>query len=48
VIEGVSLVSNYRNTYGAIVKSEGMDGLLDRLEQSIKQYRATPGPDKAP
>jgi len=48
VIEGVSLVSNYRNTYGAIVKSEGMGGLLNSLEQTIKQYRATPGPDRAP
>lgn len=48
VIEGVSLVSNYRNTYGAIVKSEGIDGLLESLEQSIKEYRATPGSERRP
>ena len=27
VIEGVSLVNNYRNTFSLIVKNEGMDGL---------------------
>ncbi len=43
VIENVSLISNYRNTYTAIVRSEGMDGLLDSLENSIKQYKAGPG-----
>ena len=39
VIEDVSLISNYRNTYSAIVKSEGIGGLLDNLETSIRQYR---------
>ena len=40
VIEGVSLVSNYRNTFAAIVKSEGMDGLLLNLQGSIDKYKA--------
>lgn len=40
VIEGVSLVNNYRNTFDAIVKSEGMDGLLRDLEGRIAKHRA--------
>lgn len=37
-IEGVSLVSNYRTVYSTIVKREGMRGLLDDLEDQIRQY----------
>jgi phospholipid transport system substrate-binding protein len=33
VIEGVSLISNYRSTYQQIVRREGMQGLLARLEE---------------
>ena len=40
VIEGVSLISNYRNTFAAIVKSEGMDSLLLNLQGSIDKYKA--------
>ena len=43
VIEGVSLVSNYRNTFAAIVKSEGMDGLLLNLQDSIDKYKSEQG-----
>ena len=43
VIEGVSLVSNYRNTFSAIVKTEGMDGLLIDLEAKISAYKAKHG-----
>ena len=39
VIEGVSLVNNYRNTFSAIIKSEGMDGLLVDLEGRIATYK---------
>jgi len=39
VIEGQSLVSNYRGVYKAMVKQEGMNGLLDNLESSLKKYR---------
>ena len=28
LLKGVSLVSNYRSTFAAIVKNDGMDGLL--------------------
>ncbi len=40
VIEGTSLVNNYRNTFDAIVKSQGMDGLLKDLEGRIASYKA--------
>lgn len=43
VIEGVSLVNNYRNTFEAIVRAQGMDGLLKDLEGRIANYRATRG-----
>lgn len=43
VIEGVSLVSNYRNTFNAIVKSEGMEGLLTDLENRIAAYKTKHG-----
>jgi phospholipid transport system substrate-binding protein len=33
IIEGVSLISNYRSTYQQLVRREGMDGLLARLEE---------------
>ncbi len=39
VIEGVSLVRNYRDTYAVIVKSEGIGGLLQSLETSIEKYK---------
>jgi phospholipid transport system substrate-binding protein len=43
VIEGVSLVNNYRNTFSAIIKAEGMDGLLTDLEGRIANYKAKHG-----
>ena len=40
VIEGVSLVASYRNTFAAIAKSEGMDGLIADVQRRIaKQER---------
>ena len=39
VIEGVSLVSNYRSTFAAIVKNEGMDGLMEDIQRRIKKYK---------
>ncbi|MEM7542184.1 MAG: ABC transporter substrate-binding protein [Pseudomonadota bacterium] len=39
VIEGISLVANYRNTFSAIVKSEGVEGLLANLEGRIAAYK---------
>ena len=43
VIEGVSLVNNYRSTFTAIIRSEGMDGLLTDLEGRIESYKAKHG-----
>lgn len=40
VIEGISLVSNYRSTFAAIVKNEGMDGLLSDIQKRIDKYKA--------
>ncbi|MEE9552289.1 MAG: ABC transporter substrate-binding protein [Gammaproteobacteria bacterium] len=39
VIEGVSLVNNYRSTFAAIVKNEGMDGLLNDIQRRIDKYK---------
>jgi phospholipid transport system substrate-binding protein len=43
VIEGVSLVNNYRSTFNAIVKSGGMEGLLTDLEGRISKYKLDHG-----
>ena len=43
VIEGISLVNNYRSTFSAIIKSEGMDGLLVDLEGRIAAYKEKHG-----
>lgn len=40
VIEGVSLVSNYRSTYDEIVRKEGLKGLFARMEEKIAQLRS--------
>ena len=39
VIEGVSLVANYRNTFAAIIKSEGMDGVIADVQRRIAKHR---------
>ncbi len=39
VIEGVSLVNNYRSTFAAIVKNDGMDGLLTDIQTRINKYK---------
>ena len=46
VIEGVSLVNNYRNTFSAIAKNEGMDGLLSDIQRRIDHYKSTRGTGK--
>ena len=37
VIEGVSLVRNYRSSYQQIVKQEGIDGLLAKMASKVAQ-----------
>ncbi len=39
VIEGVSLVANYRSTFAAIVKNEGMQGLMMNIQRRIERYK---------
>ncbi len=45
VIEGVSLVNNYRSTFAAIVKNDGMDGLLNDIQYRINKYKQAEGVD---
>jgi phospholipid transport system substrate-binding protein len=39
VIEEVSLIKNYRNSYGEIVRKEGFSGLFTRMEEKIKELQ---------
>lgn len=48
VIEGVSLVANYRATFAAIVKNEGMDGLLSDIQRRIAKYKEEQAAQPAP
>jgi len=36
VIEGVSLVRNYRSSYGEIIRREGYEGLLALMEEKVQ------------
>jgi phospholipid transport system substrate-binding protein len=42
IIEGVSLISNYRSSYQEIVKKEGFSGLLARMEAKIEEISNPP------
>jgi phospholipid transport system substrate-binding protein len=39
IIEGVSMINSYRSTFSAIVKNEGMDGLLNDIQKKIEDYK---------
>jgi phospholipid transport system substrate-binding protein len=41
VIEEVSLISNYRETYSEIVMKDGIEGLLTRMENKIEELNAS-------
>ncbi len=41
VIEGVSLTRNYRASYGAIIRRDGFDGLLDLMEKKVIAINST-------
>ncbi len=48
VIEGVSLIRNYRGNYRVIVKNDGFDGLFEIMAQKIQQLEESKqGTDKA-
>ena len=40
VIEGVSLISNYRSSYQTIIKKEGLDGLMSKMKEKLKELEA--------
>ena len=40
VIEGVSLVRNYRSTFGEIARKDGIDGLLKQVEEKVQEQRS--------
>jgi phospholipid transport system substrate-binding protein len=39
VIEEVSLISNYRNTYRDVVRRDGIDGLLKQMQQKLDELQ---------
>lgn len=43
VIENVSLVRNYRSSYGDLFMREGYDGLIDRMEKKVNELRSSEG-----
>lgn len=42
VIEGVSLIRNYRASYGEIIRQEGYDGLFTRMEEKLQAMEQPP------
>ena len=46
VVEGVSLVLTYRSEFDAVVKQEGIDGLIKRLAQKNTPAAAVGGTKK--
>jgi len=42
IIEGISLISNYRSSYQEIVKKEGFDGLIAKMKSKIKELESQP------
>jgi len=40
IIEGVSLISNYRSSYQEIMKDEGFDGLISKMQAKIDELSA--------
>ena len=47
IIEGVSLISNYRSSYQEIVKKEGFGGLLAKMQEKIDELSSEPAPAPA-
>jgi phospholipid transport system substrate-binding protein len=43
VIEGVSLVANYRDVYLGVIQRQGLTGLLNQLEQKIRDQKRRQG-----
>lgn len=43
LIEDVSLIKNYRSSYGEIIRKEGFAKLLERMDEKIKELRSAAG-----
>ena len=43
VIEGVSLVRNYRSTFGEIARKDGIEGLLQQVARKVEEQKAAAG-----
>lgn len=46
IVSGVSLVTNYRDSFGHEVRSAGIDGLIGSLASKNKEYRGNNGGSK--
>lgn len=44
IIEGVSLISNYRSTYNEIIKKKGFPHLIEEMDTKIKELGNGPNP----
>ena len=42
VIEEVSLIRNFRDTYSEIIDREGFSGLFQRMEEKIGELKMSP------
>jgi phospholipid transport system substrate-binding protein len=42
VVEEISLINNYRSTYGELIRKEGFDGLFGRMEKKIVELKTSP------
>jgi len=42
IIEGISLISNYRSSYQEIVSKEGFDGLIAKMRDKIRELQNQP------
>lgn len=47
IVEEVSLINNYRSSYNEIIRQEGFEGLLKRLEEKIRELDAAKEPRTA-
>jgi phospholipid transport system substrate-binding protein len=48
IIEGVSLVSNYRNQFNKVVQTESYQALVDKLRSKDSEPAASPGRSERP
>lgn len=48
IIEGVSLINNYRSSYKEIVKKEGISGLLAKMQVKLNELDSDPAPEDQP